>query len=99
VQGEQKIANQVSGHYLAGHLGRTYDGMMITVPEEQWGIFLSMSEETFNRTLLQLADKVNLARFKKHNKRTKKATIKTNPRFEPATRLNRKDPKGIKNPP
>ena len=31
VHGEQKIANEVSGYYLAGHLGRTYEGMMIAV--------------------------------------------------------------------
>ena len=65
MHGEQKIANEVSGYYLAGHLGRTYDGMMIAVPEKKWGIFLRMSTETFNRILLQLAEKVNLAKFKK----------------------------------
>jgi hypothetical protein len=76
VHGEEKIANEVSGYYLAGHLGRTYEGMMIAVPEGQWGIFLSMSAETFNRTLLQLADKVNLAKFKKHKRGPKKPQSK-----------------------
>ena len=70
--GKNKIANAVSGYYLAGHLGRTYDGMMIAVPDEQWGIFLRMSAETFHRTLLQLAKKVNLAKFKKHPRGPKK---------------------------
>ena len=70
--GENKIANAVSGYYLAGHLGRTYDGMMIAVPDEQWGIFLRMSAETYHRTLLQLAKKVNLAKFKKHPRGPKK---------------------------
>ena len=32
--GEEKIANDVSGYYLAGHLARTYEGMMIAIPEE-----------------------------------------------------------------
>jgi len=76
VHGEGKIANEVSGYYLAGHLGRTYEGMMIAVPEGQWGIFLSMSAETFNRTLPQLADKVNLAKFKKHKRGPKKSQSK-----------------------
>jgi hypothetical protein len=76
VHGEGKIANEVSGYYLAGHLGRTYEGMMIAVPEGQWGIFLSMSAETFNRTLLQLADKVNLAKFKKHKRGPKTSQSK-----------------------
>jgi hypothetical protein len=47
--------------------------MMIAVPEAQWGIFLTMSAQTFNRTLLQLADKVNLAKFKKHKRGPKKS--------------------------
>jgi hypothetical protein len=28
VHGEEKIANAVSGYYLAGHLERTYAGMI-----------------------------------------------------------------------
>jgi hypothetical protein len=72
VHGEHKIANEVSGYYLAGHLGRTYDGMMIAVPEQKWSIFQTMSMEAFTRTLLQLANKVNLAKFKKHKRGPKK---------------------------
>lgn len=76
VHGEQKIANEVSGYYLAGHLGRTYDGMMIAVPEQEWLIFQSMSIGTFTDTLLQLANKVNLAKFKKHKRGPKKPPAK-----------------------
>ncbi len=78
VHGEEKIANDVSGYYLAGHLGRTYDGMMIAVPEEQWHIFQRMSMEAFIRTLQQLANKVNLAKFKKHKRGPKKTRSKRN---------------------
>ena len=73
VHGELKIANEVSSYYLAGHLGRTYDGMMIAVPEEQWQIFNRMNSDTFTRTLQQLAEKVNLAKFKKHKRGPKKS--------------------------
>ena len=76
VHGEAKIANEVSGYYLAGHLGRTYDGMMIAVPEEEWQIFASMSSESFTQTLQQLANKVNLAKFKKHKRGPKKSRTK-----------------------
>ena len=76
VHGEQKIANEVSGYYLAGHLARTYDGMMISIPEEEWVIFQSMSAQTFTRTLQQLADKVNLTKFKKHKRGPKKPKAK-----------------------
>jgi hypothetical protein len=76
VHGEEKIANEVSGYYLAGHPGRTYDGMMIAVPEEEWHIFQSMSTATFVHTLQQLANKVNLAKFKKHKRGPKKPRAK-----------------------
>ena len=78
VHGEAKIANEVSGYYLAGHLGRTYDGMMIAVPEQEWHIFQTMSVETFTHTLEQLANKVNLAKFKKHKRGPKKPRAKRN---------------------
>jgi hypothetical protein len=76
VHGEAKIANEVSGYYLAGHLGRTYDGMMIAVPEEEWQIFTRMNSESFTQTLQQLANKVNLAKFKKHKRGPKKSRSK-----------------------
>ncbi|MCP4949800.1 MAG: IS4/IS5 family transposase, partial [Aestuariibacter sp.] len=76
VHTEEKIANEVSGYYLAGHLGRTYDGMMIAIPEEEWSIFQMMSMKEFIRTLQQLANKVNLAKFKKHKRGPKKVKAK-----------------------
>ena len=76
VHGEHKIANELSGYYLAGHLQRTYDGMMISIPEEQWVIFQTMSAQTFASTLQQLAQKVNLGKFKKHKRGPKKPRAK-----------------------
>jgi hypothetical protein len=76
VYGEDKISNSVSGYYLAGHLERTYDGMMIAVPEEEWRIFKAMSGKVFADTLVQLAEKVNLAKFKKHKRGPKKPVPK-----------------------
>jgi len=76
VHGEDTVANGVSGYYLAGHLQRTYDGLMIAIPEEQWSTFQQMSTETFARTLQQLANKVNLAKFKKHKRGPKKPSPK-----------------------
>ena len=70
--GEEKIENNVSGYYLAGHLARTYEGMMIAIPEEEWTFFQTMSLNVFTRTLQQLTSKVNLAKFKKHKRGPKK---------------------------
>jgi len=72
VYGEAKIADEVSGYYLAGHLGRTYEGMMIAVPEDEWAIFQTMSNRKFSETLKWLAGKVNLLKFKKHKRGKKK---------------------------
>jgi len=79
VHGEHKIANELSGYYLAGHVERTYDGMMISIPEEHWVIFQAMSAQTFTHTLQQLAGKVNLAKFKKHKRGPKKPRPKRTP--------------------
>jgi len=76
VHGEHKIANEVSGYFLAGHLQRTYEGMMISIPEQEWVIFQAMSAQTFARTLQKLAHKVNLAKFKKHKRGAKKPKSK-----------------------
>jgi len=72
VHGEEKIADEVSGYYLAGHLARTYDGMMIAVPENEWFIFQAMSTKRFIRVLQHLAGKVDLTKFRKHKRGPKK---------------------------
>jgi len=82
VYGEDKISNDVSGYYLAGHLERTYDGMMIAVPEEEWHMFKNMSGKIFADTLVKLAKKVNLAKFKKHKRGPKKPVPKRH--YDPA---------------
>jgi hypothetical protein len=80
VHGEQKIADEVSGYYLAGHLERTYDGMMIAIAEEEWCLFQEMSTQRFIQTLQQLARNVDLAKFRKHREVLKsqdKSALKT----------------------
>ena len=72
VHDEDTIANKVSGYYLAGHLARTHEGMMIAVPEEKWDMFYKMDNASFAKLILQLAAKVNLAKFKKHTRGPKK---------------------------
>jgi hypothetical protein len=38
VYGEETIDHDVSGYYLAGHITRTCDGMMLAVGAKQWVI-------------------------------------------------------------
>ena len=70
--GEEKIANDVSGYYLAGHFARIYEGMMIAIPEEEWTFFQTMALGAFTRTLQQLAGNIDLEKFKKHKRGPKK---------------------------
>lgn len=72
VHGEQKIDDELSGYYIAGHLERTYEGMMIAVAEKQWDIFAQLTRAQFIATLLTIARKVQLRRFRKHKRGPKK---------------------------
>ena len=76
VHGADKISNEVSGYYLAGHVSRTYDGMMIEIPEQEWAVFNAMSDEAFSQVLIDLAGKVPLYKFKKHKRGVKKPKTK-----------------------
>lgn len=72
VHGIEKIEQEFSGYYLANEIATTYRGMMIAIPPEQWGIFRQWTIPQFVQTLLQLAGKVKLRRFKKHPRGPKK---------------------------
>ena len=76
VHGVDKVSNEISGYYLAGHLARTHEGMMIAIPDQEWMIFSVMSDEAFTQTLRSLAEKVSLLKFKKHKRGVKKPLTK-----------------------
>ena len=70
--GEEKIANDVSGYYIAGELGRTYEGMNVAILPEEWAIFQTMSLKEFAKKLLQIASYAKLSKYKKHRRGPKK---------------------------
>lgn len=70
--GEEIIANEVSGYYLAGNIARTYDGMMIAIPGQEWIVFQTMTTDEIAVILYQLAGKVKLSKFKKSKRGPKK---------------------------
>jgi len=74
--GEEIIENELSGYYLAGNITRTYDGMMIALPDEEWTIFQSMGNTKIAEILLQLAGNVKLSKFKKSRRGLKKPPSK-----------------------
>jgi IS4 transposase len=74
--GEEKVTQQVSGYYMANELTRTYDGMMIAIPEEHWQEFATMTSGALGRVLKELAARVRLERLRKHPRGPKKPVTK-----------------------
>lgn len=72
VHGTDVVEEQISGYYVANELSAVYQGMMIAIPEKHWQIFGRMTSREFAKTLLFLASKINLRRFKKHPRGPKK---------------------------
>jgi hypothetical protein len=76
VHGEQKVTEEVSGYYVANEIARTYEGMMIAIPEEEWVAFARMTVKEFARVLKELAQRVRLETLKKHPRGPKKPVTK-----------------------
>ena len=70
--GEELVANDLSAYYISGNITRTFDGMMIAIPDTQWGIVREMSLKVFCTFLLELANKVDLGKYKKSKRGAKK---------------------------
>lgn len=76
IHGEETIANDLSGYYVAGNVTRSYDGMMVAIPVEEWEHFQTMTTVLFAQILLQMAANVNLKKFKKSRRGPKKPKTK-----------------------
>jgi IS4 transposase len=76
VHGEAKVREEVSGYYIANEIARTYEGMMIAIPEESWRVFARMTVKEFAGVLKDLAQRVRLETLKKHPRGPKKPVIK-----------------------
>ena len=70
--GEELVSNELSAYYIAGNISRTYDGMMIAIPTTQWDIVREMSLKVFCTFLQELADQVDLEKYKKNRRGIKK---------------------------
>jgi hypothetical protein len=74
--GDKKVTEEVSGYYIANEVARTYGGMMIAIPEAEWGVFAALTVKEFARVLKALAQGVRLATLKKHPRGPKKPVVK-----------------------
>lgn len=72
VHGTQKIEEEVSGYYVADEVAGTYRGMMIAIPAKEWEVFAGFSVPQLAQLLIELAENVDLRKFKKHPRKPKK---------------------------
>jgi len=78
VHGQEKVHQDISSYYLALEISQTYDGMMVAIPSPHWSIFRSMNAQQLADVLQDLAEHVNLRRYKKHPRGPKKKpTLRT----------------------
>src|SRR3954465_12201117 len=72
VHGEEKVAEEVSGYYVADEIQMTHRGMMIAIPEDEWAVFHDLPPEELAEVLVRLARAVALPKFRKHPRGPKK---------------------------
>jgi hypothetical protein len=74
--GKEKVAQDVSGYYLADEVAGTYRGMMIAIPVKHWRAFSRLSAAELAQVLKELAGNVRLTTLQKHPRGPKKPTKK-----------------------
>lgn len=72
VHGAERVDHQVSGYYLAEEVSATYQGMMIALPPPEWEAFQHLPVDRMATWLIELAQHVRLAAFRKHQRGPKK---------------------------
>jgi len=76
VHGVKRIEDNFSGYYLADELSGVYQGMMISIPADEWIIFRQLTQLQLIQCLQMLAGNVKLSRFQKHPRGPKKPAPK-----------------------
>jgi IS4 transposase len=72
VHGDEVVADEVSGYYVADEVQMTHRGMMIAIPEDEWVVFHDLSPKELAKILIHLAGSVSLAKLRKHPRGPKK---------------------------
>lgn len=72
VHGEEVVADEVSGYYVADEVQMTHRGMMIAIPEDEWVVFHDLRPKELAEILILLASSVSLAKLRKHPRGPKK---------------------------
>jgi hypothetical protein len=82
VHGSAKVEEEVSFPRMADHVRRTYEGMMVALPAQEWLPFRDLSVKDMAGCLRHLAGQVCLKRFPKAKTKPKKKP-KPKPPFDP----------------
>ena len=72
VHGEEVVADEISGYYVANEIKRMHDGMMIAIPEDEWVVFHELAPVELAGVLVELAKAVQLPKYQKHPRGPKK---------------------------
>lgn len=72
VHGDETLAEDVSGYYIADEIQMTHRGMMIAIPEDEWVEFHDLPPVELATLLVRLAQSVSLAKLRKHSRGPKK---------------------------
>jgi IS4 transposase len=72
VHGEEVVAKEVSGYYVADEIKMTQRGMMIAIPEDEWVVFRDLAPRELAGVLVRLATSVRLPKYLKHPRGPKK---------------------------
>src|SRR5207247_10326355 len=71
--GQERSEADVPPYYIATERSRTYNGMMIAIPEAAWDVFARMSAPDMVATLRDLAQRVDLRAYRKSPRGPKRA--------------------------
>ena len=68
VYGTNSVETELSGYYMSLEIAKTYNGMMIAIPDENWSIFANLTAAQLAEFLKQLATHVVLSKYQKHQR-------------------------------
>jgi hypothetical protein len=73
---EKVIKDEVSEYYIAQEIDVATDGILIAIPEDEWGMFTHAHPSELAVILLEVASYVDLKKYKKNPRGPKKPPIK-----------------------
>src|SRR3954468_7305820 len=94
--GAEQVEGKVSTYHMAGEVARTYEGMMIALPPQEWAIFRTADAVAFAEFLQAAAELAWLAKYPLSRRgpkkpRPKQASGKTNHHESTARLLNQQN--------